>query len=116
MEFTSELFSILFRFESDGRRGKKKSYGSGMEDFGILIPLSSVAFFCLGRGKKNKNKRKVNNSKHKRTLREREKWAIDVEDLRCASNLKQTRRNETNAVFPSFGRDPSDCKTIRWRK
>ena len=72
MEFTSELFSILFRFESDGRRGKKKSYGSGMEDFGILIPLSSVAFFCLGRGKKNKNKRKVNNSKHNRTLRESE--------------------------------------------
>ena len=54
MEFTSELFSILFRFESDGRRGKKKSYGSGMEDFGILIPCLLLLFFVWGEAKKQK--------------------------------------------------------------
>lgn len=59
MEFTSELFSILFRFESDGRRGKKKSYGSGMEDFGILIPCLLGCFFLfVARQKKNKKKTK----------------------------------------------------------
>ena len=118
MEFTSELFSILFRFESDGRRGKKKSHREWDGRFWNLDSLSSgLLFFVWGKAKKKQKKQKVNNSKHKRTLREREKRAIDVEDLRCASNLKQTRGNETNAGFPSFGRqDPSDCKTIGWRK
>ena len=58
MEFTSELFSILFRFESDGRRGKKKSYGSGMEDFGILIPCLLLLFFVWGEAKQTKTNEK----------------------------------------------------------
>ena len=114
----ANFFRFYFASSRMAEEVRKKAIGSGMEDFGILIPCLLGCFFLFGaRQKKTKNKQKVNNSKHKRTLREREKRAIDVEDLRCASNLKQTRGNETNAGFPSFGRqDQSDCKTIGWRK
>jgi len=58
------LRANFFRFyfassiESDGRRGKKKSYGSGMEDFGILIPCLLLLFFVWGEAKKTKTNEK----------------------------------------------------------
>lgn len=59
MEFTSELFSILFGFESDGRRGKKKSHREWDGRFWNLDSLSSgLLFFVWGKAKKNKKQTK----------------------------------------------------------
>ena len=55
MEFTSELFSILFRFESDGRRGKKKALSSvGWKILESWFPVFCCFFLFGARQKKQK--------------------------------------------------------------
>jgi len=95
MEFTSELFSILFRFESDGRRGKKKSHiVVGWKILESWFPVFWVAFFCLGQGKKKQKTNKKWTTRSTNELWEKERRGRSMLKT-CDAHQTWNKRAET---------------------